>query len=103
MLNPCPPWGSLSLAKAGEVESSTPAACSLDQTIKGGRWGMKLAVLGQALSVPSQEVNPASSACEVLCTQTAPRSVQVRRPAGVDEVERQAAESQNPTCSPELT
>lgn len=34
---------------------------------------MKLAVLGQALSVPSQEVNPASSACEVLCTQTAPR------------------------------
>lgn len=71
------------------------AVCSLDQTMKGGRWGMKLAVLGQALSVPSQEVNPASSAWrgpvhpdypkdlsgEV--TTTLPRAVQVRRPAGV--------------------
>lgn len=62
MLNPCPPWGSLSLAGAGGVESSRTAACSLDQPKKGGRWGMKLAVLGQALSVSSQKVNPASSA-----------------------------------------
>lgn len=39
MLNPCPPWGSLSLAGAGEGESSMTAACSQEQTPKGGRWG----------------------------------------------------------------
>lgn len=115
MLNPCPPWGSLRLPGADEMESSTTAACSLDQTMKGGKREMKLTVLGQALSVPSQEVNPASSSwCGPVhpdcpkdlsgeITKTLPRSVQVRRPAGVDEVERQAGESQNPTCNPEHT
>lgn len=116
MLNPCPPWGSLSLAGPGEVENSTTAACSLDQTMKGGRWGMRLAVLGQAVYAIT-----GGQSC-IFCLvrpcaprlpqgsikgshQNAPKVCTSKRPCwgGVDEVERQAGESQNPTCSHEHT
>lgn len=67
---------------------------------------MKLAVLGQALSVPSQEVSLLPS--EAPHTQTAPKITKTLPRSASEkpcwgEVEMQAGESQNPTCNQEHT